>query len=210
MKMKILCQWFACAVVVVGVQASAIAGKGRGCCALNPATIAETNALTGIEVADLMLMREEEKLARDVYNAMYELYGRRVFSNIPRAEQRHMDAVLGLLNIYGLNDPAGEPGKFSNEELQQLYNDLVERGTKSLPEALLVGALIEEVDIEDLVEAMKRTDREDILSVYANLLGGSKRHLNAFVRNYESLAGEPYKAQQIPQKQVDVLLAKPL
>lgn len=192
-----------------GLLEPAGAGSCGGCCSVVPANPAATNVLTDSEVADLVFMREEEKLARDVYNAMYELYGQRVFSNIPRAEQRHMDAVLVLIKAYGLNDPAiPDPGKLANKELQQLYNDLVERGSISKRESFLVGALIEEVDIGDIVEAMKRTDRQDILSVYNNLLAGSKRHLNAFVRNYEALSGDTYRAQKLPQAEVDSILGR--
>lgn len=206
---KTILQWIVCGVIGSGLQAPVAMGQCGACCAAVPTILAPTNALTDAEVADLLLMREEEKLARDVYNAMYELYGQRVFSNIPRAEQRHMDAVLGLLNAYGLYDPAKKkPGRFGNKELQQLYDDLVLRGAKSRADAFLVGALIEEVDIEDLVEAMKRTDREDVRSVYDNLLDGSKRHLNAFVRNYEALSGRTYQAQKIPQKEVAAILGR--
>ncbi len=209
MTKKTLFQFIVCGVIGSGLQEPVLADGCGNCCAAVPTTLVSTNALTDAEVTDVMLMREEEKLARDVYNAMHELYELRVFSNIPRSEQRHMDAVLGLLRAYGLDDPARkEPGKFENTELQQLYDDLVLRGAKSRQDAFLVGALIEEVDIEDLVEAMKRTDREDILSVYDNLLGGSKRHLNAFVRNYEALSGETYQAQKIPQKEVDAILGR--
>lgn len=209
MTTKTILQLIACGVIAGGLDAAANAGQCGGCCAVAPTTLAPTNTLANAEVADLLLMREEEKLARDVYNTMHELYGQRVFSNIPRAEQRHMDAVLGLLKAYGLEDPAKtKAGRFGNKELQQLHDDLVQRGTKSRQEAFLVGALIEEVDIEDLVEAMKRTDREDILSVYDNLLAGSKRHLNAFVRNYEALSGESYRAQKMSQKEVDGILGR--
>jgi hypothetical protein len=181
-------------------------GKGKGKSGGKPAPVP---ALTDAESNDLLFMREEEKLARDVYNAMYELYNQRVFSNIPRAEQVHMDAMLGLLNTYGLEDPAKErPGKFSNTELQQLYNDLMARGTKSQQNAFLVGALIEEVDIEDIVNAMKRTDKKDLLGVYENLLGGSERHLNAFVRNYEAVSGKTYQAQKLTQEEVRGILGR--
>ncbi len=180
-----------------------------GCCRTPATTPAPAGVLTETEAKNLLLMREEEKLARDVYNAMHELYNQRVFGNIPRAEQSHMDAVLGLLNAYGLEDPAKvTAGTFSNTELQQLYDDLVARGTKSKQDAFLVGALVEEVDIEDLVDAMKRTDKKDLLAIYGNLLGGSERHLNAFVRNYEAVSGKPYQAQKLTQQAVDGILGR--
>ena len=164
--------------------------------------------LDATETEYLLLMREEEKLARDVYHAMHELYGQRVFTNIARAEQRHMDAILGLLDAYGLNDPCKEAGRFGNQELQKLYDMLVAGGRKSREEAFLIGALIEEVDIADLMEAMAHTDKDEIHSVYSALLGGSKRHLNAFVRNYESVSQKPYQAQNLMQEQVDEIIGR--
>ena len=53
-------------------------------------------------------MREEEKLARDVYLAMDDLWGLRVFSQISWSEQNHMDAVLAVLDKYGVLDPVGD------------------------------------------------------------------------------------------------------
>lgn len=202
-----------CSILTLGILISGIpfsAFSKPCCCASAPASV-PTTALTEAEARDLLLMREEEKLARDVYNAMHELYDQRVFVNIPRAEQWHMDAILELLKVYTLDDPARkEPGKFNNQELQKLYDELVTQGTKSRKEAFRIGARVEEVDIQDLQEAMQRTKKEDFLSVYENLLGGSKRHLNAFVRNYEAVSGKTYTAQILPQAQVDSMLGRQL
>ena len=74
--------------------------------------------------------------------------------------------------------------------------------------ALMVGALIEEVDMEDIVVAMERTDKADILTVYGNLLAGSVNHLNSFVKNIEALTGETYVAQWLTQAEVDELLGR--
>ena len=208
MNKQVLLGLIACGLLGSGMPSGVGAKKCSGCC--SPASgAASTEALTNAEARDLLFMREEEKLARDVYNAMHELYSQRVFSNIPRAEQRHMEAILGLLNAYGLDDPAKEDaGQFSNEELQKLHDTLVAQGAKSKQDAFLVGALIEEVDIEDIVEAMERTDKADILAVYSNLLSGSERHLNAFVRNYEAISGKTYTAQKISQEKVDAILGR--
>ncbi|NCB02187.1 MAG: DUF2202 domain-containing protein, partial [Spirochaetia bacterium] len=56
----------------------------------------------------ILLMREEEKLARDVYLTLYEKWNLRTFSNIARAEQKHMDAVAYLLSTKGIEDPVKE------------------------------------------------------------------------------------------------------
>lgn len=167
-----------------------------------------TPVLTMAEANDLLFMREEEKLARDVYITLYAEWSARVFNNISQSEQQHMDAILSLLDKYGLDDPALDPGEFTNTELQELYDNLVADGLQSKLDALMVGALIEEVDMEDIVEAMERTDKSDILAVYGNLLAGSENHLNAFVRNIEAITGETYVAQWISQEEVDAILGR--
>ncbi|ABR31564.1 hypothetical protein SU69_08710 [Thermosipho melanesiensis] len=135
------------------------------------------------ETESIMQMRKEEKLARDVYLVFYDLWGIRVFSNIAGAEQQHMDAVLTLIKKYDSNDPikVDERGIFEDENLQALYNQLVEQGSKSLEDALIVGATIEDLDIYDLEEFLKITDNQDIEFVYKNLIKGSENHMRAFV-----------------------------
>ena len=54
------------------------------------------------ELDILMHMKEEEKLARDVYTVLYEKWGTMIFSNISRAEETHMNAVLYLMKQLGL------------------------------------------------------------------------------------------------------------
>ena len=123
------------------------------------------------ETDGLIFMREEEKLARDVYNTLYTKWGIRVFNNIAQSEQRHTDAIKSLIEKYELDDP--------------VENDtLVIRGDSTLVDALMVGALIEEVDIIDIQKEIdEHVDNEDITIVYDNLLHGSYNHLRAFVRN---------------------------
>lgn len=136
------------------------------------------------EVDMLTYMREEEKLARDVYKFLYDTHGHFTFENIMQSEQTHMDRILMLLNQYGIDDPAtGDYGKFSNSELQDLYNTLTAQGKVSLVEALKVGATIEDLDIKDLMEYSEKTQNPAILQVFDNLTCGSRNHLRAFVNN---------------------------
>jgi hypothetical protein len=141
--------------------------------------------LTDTEKSWLTYMREEEKLARDVYMFMYDKWGSQIFSNISVSEQTHMDAIKTLLDRYGIPDPAAGkgPGEFINPDLQDLYNTLIEYGSVSLVEALNVGVVIEETDIDDLNAGIASTKRKDIKTVYSNLLRGSLNHLKAFVSN---------------------------
>jgi len=143
---------------------------------------AQTVSLTPAEEDCLTYMREEEKVARDVYLFLYEKWQSRVFKNIAASEQTHMDAVKTLLDRYGIADPAAgkEVGEFTNPNLQALYDELIDAGSVSLVDALEVGVLIEETDILDLKEGIASTERKDIITVYGNLLLGSLNHLESF------------------------------
>ncbi len=133
---------------------------------------------------DLLLMREEEKIARDVYLRLYGRWGLRPFGNISGSEQVHMDAILALLQHYGEPDPAHglAVGEFRSPNMQALYDRLIEQGLESREEAVRVGLAIEELDIADLRAAAERTRKPEILAVYANLERGSRNHLRAFYR----------------------------
>ena len=150
------------------------------------------NSLNQEEIKWLVFMREEEKLARDVYKTLGDKWGLPIFSNISSSEQTHTDAVKNLLNKYNVSDPVvdDEIGVFQSEILQKLYFDLVNEGNLSLDQALKVGAEIEDLDINDLDLAMKQTNEQDILQVYANLQKGSRNHLRSFVRQIESRSGK--------------------
>ncbi|HNA56094.1 MAG TPA: DUF2202 domain-containing protein, partial [Anaerolineales bacterium] len=136
--------------------------------------------LSAEEAAALLFMREEEKLARDVYNQMYALWGQPVFQNIAASEQTHTDEIKLLLDRYGLADPALDPGQFTDPNLQALYDQLIAQGSVSVTEALNVGALVEQTDIADLQNRLAQTDNADIQLVYTNLMNASYNHLAAF------------------------------
>jgi len=118
---------------------------------------------SALEIAALTYMVEEEKVARDVYNVLYETWSIPAFANIARAEQRHMDAIISLLDKYELINPVEGlvDGAFANPELQNLYTSLVDAGQVNEEESLLVGATIEDVDIYDLSRELDVVDNED-------------------------------------------------
>lgn len=136
------------------------------------------------EVASLMYMVEEEKLAMDVYNEMLKLYELNIFNNINQSEKRHVAAITSLIVKYELDNPidGNLPGEFENKEIQQLYNDLIELGNTSKIQAMNVGLIIEKKDIKDIQHYLDCVVvQEDIALVYNNLLSGSINHLNAFM-----------------------------
>jgi hypothetical protein len=147
------------------------------------------SSLDATETEGLIYMREEEKLAHDVYITLYEQWGLSIFNNIANSEDRHENKIETLLNNYQIEDSVGDNpiGVFVNPDLQQLYNNLIAQGSQSLTDALKVGVLIEETDIADLQERITQTDNADIQQVYEQLLSGSNNHLSAFTSN---LTGE--------------------
>lgn len=149
-----------------------------------PVAAAVPAAISPTESASLQYMREEEKLAHDVYVTLYAKWGLRMFNNISAAEQRHTDAIVTLLNRYGIDDPAAGSavGVFTNPDLQALYDKLIAQGGISAAEARKVGVLVEQTDIKDLKTHIAETTKTDILQVYNNLLRGSQNHLRAFSR----------------------------
>ncbi len=159
------------------------------------------------ELEGLLYMREEEKLARDVYIKLYEKWGTQIFNNISNSEERHALAVKALLDRYGIEDPVIDDsvGVFQNSELKDLYVQLVEQGSSSLEEALKVGALIEDLDIKDLEDAIARTDNEDIRAVYENLMRGSRNHLRSFTKELNNL-GVTYTPQYISQAEYEDII----
>lgn len=138
--------------------------------------------LTEKQAQDIIFLREEEKLARDVYLAMLDIYGSQIFDNISASEQRHMDSVKNLLIKYGLTDPVVDdtPGVFTNTVLAGIYAELIAKGSLSLKDALEVGVIIEEMDIHDIELMLLDATQTDVKNVMTNLLAGSYNHLDAF------------------------------
>ena len=163
--------------------------------------------LSTIEKSSLLVMREEEKLARDVYITLFRKWNLKVFNNISNSEQTHTNAVLALLQKYDIADPVGnnEIGVFENEPLQELYDKLVAQGSVSLLEGVKVGATVEDLDIFDLEEYLKVVDNQDIIYVYQNLTKGSRNHLRSFYGQVLSQNGT-YEAQFISQSEFDAVI----
>lgn len=166
-------------------------------------------ALSAAETEQLLFLREEEKLARDVYRALFAANGDRSFANIAGAEQRHMDEVKLLLDRYGLADPAlAAAGEFRDARLASLYTDLVARGKVSLVEALKVGATIEDLDLSDVDKALEASDNRDIDAVLQNLAKGSRNHYRAFSSRLTAL-GATYTAQYLSAEKLAAIVAAP-
>jgi len=188
-----------CFVTAVAILATtpAWAGKGNG---------SGVTSLSETEAEMLTYMREEEKLARDVYLLMFENWSAAIFTTIAGSEQQHMDTMKKMLDKYSLTDPAlPENGLFTNTDLQAKYDELVATGALSFIDGLYVGATIEEVDMVDIQYAIDITSHVDVVNAYQNLLEGSKNHLRAYVGALEA-QGFVYTPQFISQELFDAIM----
>jgi hypothetical protein len=145
--------------------------------------------LTEQEKSDLIFLRQEEKLAHDVYVYAYQKYAYFVFNNISNSEQTHIDNLTALLSKYNVIDAAaGMPkGVFADNNLQVLYNQIIEKVDKSLADALEVGATIEDLDISDIDRFYVNTTKADIIKVYDLLNCGSRNHLRGITGQLKPL-----------------------
>lgn len=170
----------------------------------------QNNLLTQQEINAIVYMREEEKLARDVYTVLFDKWGNNPFNNIRQSEQVHMDRVKILITSYSLEDPViknnDKRGLFANTLLQEFYNELVDSGNTSLTAALKVGAKIEEMDITDLEKRTGQTKKQDIITTFNYLKQASENHLRAFVRRLK-MQGVNYEPVILSETEFDKIIA---
>jgi len=150
----------------------------------------------------LSYMGNEERLAYDVYNALYDKYGKKTFTNIAtNGEYQHITLVQELIQKYKLSDDVNftnvdlpalgymntaiedmVPGVYDVSAIQGLYDDLIAMATDEA-EALKVGCMIEVIDIMDLdhdIALAEAEDAADIIEVFKILRAGSYNHYWAF------------------------------
>lgn len=168
------------------------------------------SSLSAAEKQGLLFMREEEKMAFDVYNHLYGQWGLLPFSNISQSEANHMAAVKTLLDRYQLADPAAgkTAGEFEDPVLSALYSTLIQKGDSSDVQSLLTGALIEEVDIRDLKLWISQTTKTDLQQVFNSLMLGSRNHLRSFVSNLAA-RGISYTPIYLSQAEYDEIISSP-
>lgn len=209
--------------------------------ALNAAVAPVVGAATldHAEETHLVFMREEEKLARDVYLTFAQIYPNQpVFQTIAtRSEQTHTDTMRDKLAMYLITDPNPDAndlpssiGVFTGAEygpyFTEKFTTLTSLGMQSELHALYVGALIEELDMHDIVQCPKvivetdpaieeggcglnYTDERPLKNAYSSLVAGSENHLKAYVGQIEAVIGVGnYEAQYLTQEQVDAILGR--
>jgi hypothetical protein len=166
------------AVAVAAVGAAVI---GFGVPSAVQAASSETTS--GLSNAQLTEMREEERMARDLYTQLATSSGEAIFTRIAGAEQRHLDAVERLMTSQGMNPAAvgSTLGRYAVGEVQSAYSRWLSRGRASDQAAFKVGVELETWDIAEL-KAMEVPSGTSGARVVAALLNGSEHHLTAFTK----------------------------
>lgn len=170
----------------------------------------EAPDLTGLELTTLLKMKDEEKLARDVYASLYQKWNSQVFSRISYAENNHLNAIVNILKYYEQADTlVEETGVFADNEMQNIYNELLSKGSASIEEAYKTGALIEEMDIKDLNNALAETSNANISMVYENLMKGSRNHLRSFYKQLNNV-GTIYTPIYLSENEYNQIVTSPI
>tara|TARA_R100001369_G_scaffold92747_2_gene139575 strand:+ start:7580 stop:8209 length:630 start_codon:yes stop_codon:yes gene_type:complete len=167
-------------------------------CNNDDSSVADLNNtnLTNEDSAALLFMLEEEKLARDTYTYLENLWEINQFSNIKKSEQSHMDAVSGLLDQYNISYTLLSYGEFNNPDIQTLYDQFIDYGSENRANALEVGANIEDLDIVDLANFIEATTNSAMIKVFESLQCGSRNHLRSFVTAIE-VSGNTYEPKYL-------------
>jgi hypothetical protein len=161
--------------------------------------------LTDDDIAALLFMLEEEKLARDTYSYLDNLWAINQFTNIKNSEQTHMNAVENLLIQYNIAYNILPVGEFTDQDLQNYYNQFVIDGAVSKSNAFQIGATIEDLDIVDLQNNLNQTKNTTIIAVFESLQCGSRNHLRSFVKGLENI-GDNYTPQFLSQNEYDRII----
>jgi len=141
---------------------------------------------SGEIVSALEYMYDEERLAKDIYLALYSKYKiRQLYKIATNSETRHIDAVARLARRYGVSTVEQRVGEYRVSKIQTLYDKLYSKGIRSERDALEVGCMVEVTDIDDLngyMEIAERAGARDALQTFDSLRRGSYNHYWAFDR----------------------------
>lgn len=215
-------------LLLVTAEAGAAGGPGNGG--------NTTSTLDANEASHLTFMREEEKLARDVYLTFADMYpDQGVFASIATtSEQTHTDTMRDKLAEFGLPDPnpatnalPASIGVFTGAEWGWYFDEkfaaLTGAGAQSELDALYAGAFIEELDMHDIADCpqvmvdagyndpcgLNYTDEQSLINAYSSLIDGSENHLRSYVGQIEAIIGVGnYQAQYLSQAEVDAILGR--
>lgn len=174
-----------------------------------PVLAQNTESLSESEKSSLTYMAQEEKVAEDFYLEMYNTHGLSFFRSISKSESKHKELILQVMSKFGVPGPlSGEystAGKFKDKELQDLYTDLLRKGSYSVLDGLIQSARFEEKDIQDLGRFMESSSNEYVVSTFSKLKKVSENHLKVIVNNVKS-RGADYVPATLTTEEFDKIM----
>ncbi len=167
------------------------------------ALLTPNNTLTQDVKNTISFMGNEERLAYDVYNKLYESFPTLTqFNKIAtNSEYIHIQSVQLLAQKYitssseltnldanitnTINTPVDQmaAGVYDIVELQNLYDALIDMGEDNQEAALKVGCMVEVTDIDDLlrdIQTAQDSNASDVVAVFEFLRDGSYKHYWSF------------------------------
>lgn len=165
-----------------------------------------TAPLSADEIEFLFAIREDEKVARDLYTSFSALYPASVqIAKIKTAEDSHIACIEAVLDYYEISYPAmTATGVFEDAERQALYNDLVDKSA-TLLETFGTMAVIEEETVLAYKSVQSEITNENISLVVANMIKASSNHLKAAVRQITALGGS-YTPSYLSAEEFDAII----
>lgn len=159
------------------------------------------------EQETLRFLLEQRRLVRDIYRHLHGAWEIPAFADLAGAEQRGIGELQRLHRQLRLRHlPAdGEPGIFADPALGQLYRRLLTQGLFDIREALELGALIEEMSIIDLRDAIDESRSHRLDQIYIALLGNAYAHLRAIHRQL-ARSGVDYQPRLLPREGLEAIL----
>jgi hypothetical protein len=165
-----------------------------------------TADLTADEIEFIFAVREDEKIARDLYISFFGKFGLKPFENIGKAEDNHIKATEKLFDYYEIDYPAlSGNGKFENAIRQKLFDSLLLKVNTEL-DAFKVMAVLEESNIVEYGAVIKTVVNPNIKMVIENLAKASANHFKAAIRQITALGGT-YTPEFLTQEQYRAVIA---
>lgn len=158
----------------------------------------KTSTLKKEEKWVLLFLLEEEKMIRDLSYKFSKQYEDKIFEDIYKAENSHIDPIQKIVRDYNLDDPSSDKdvGEFHNPQIQKFYDEFLEQGEKNKTFALKALLKALERNVSGLNKNINKTDKDGILFLFRNLKRSSKNHIRVLIDKIDS-QGESYQPKHL-------------
>lgn len=165
-----------------------------------------TDPLTTDEIEFIYAVREDEKLAHNLYIYFVTQYPTaRQLANIGNAEINHITTIERVFTYYEIDFPTlGQPGVFTDENRQAIYTRLTAQGS-TLHEAYQVMAALEEENIVIYSKVASELTNPNLQLIINNLAQSSENHFKVLV-NQITAWGSIYTPTLLEASQYEEIL----